>query len=187
VLERAVGLVLGMAGQVNLPITPNDVSRAVHEDGRVEAARAPILDGQLGIAEAEPDGEPPRLVEERARLRPRHLALEEGVDLRLILHPPAREERGERQLGEHDQLAAARVRLREEGEETLDDVGAGFAAMGPSWAAPRVSRRAMAGGSLARPAALLKRDRNVYANRERRGTQIRRRRRLPPDGARGAR
>ncbi len=58
---------------------------------------------------------------------PGHLALEEGVDLPLILHPPAGEEGGERQLGKHHQLAAARVRLAQQAEEALDHVGARLA------------------------------------------------------------
>ena len=46
-----------------------------------------------------------------SRLGPGHLALEEGVDLPLILHPPAREEGGERELGKDHEIAAARMRL----------------------------------------------------------------------------
>src|SRR5262245_43296412 len=128
VLERPIGLVLGMAGEMDLPIAPDDLARAIREDGSVEAACAAPLVDELGVAEAEAHAEAARLVEERARLRPRHLVLEEGVDLRLIFHPPAREEGRERELREHHELAATRVGLGEEGEEPLDHVAAALTA-----------------------------------------------------------
>jgi hypothetical protein len=67
-------------------------------------------------------------LEERARFRPRHLALEEGVDLRLVLHPPAREEGGERELGKHHEVAAVGLGPLEKLDEPLDDLRA---AVGP--------------------------------------------------------
>jgi len=73
------------------------------------------------------DAEPPRLVEQRPRLGPRHLALEERVDLRLVLHPPAGEERGEGQLGEGHEIGAPAVGLGEEGEQALHDLKARLA------------------------------------------------------------
>src|SRR6185369_5794614 len=88
---------------------------------RVEASRrSPVVHAQLSIAETEPDTESPRLVEERARLRPRHLALEEGVDLALVFHPPAGKERGEGQLRKNHQIATVGLGSMQEIEQPLD-------------------------------------------------------------------
>ena len=145
VLEGAPGLVLGMARQVDLAVFQRDRARLVDQDRGVEAARAAVLPRQLGEAEIEADAERLRLVEQRRGLVRRHLALEERVDLVLVLHPPAREERGERELGKHDEIAAV-----------LAPPGAGARAcarrrrhgcrarwIGPSCAAPTVTMRLM--------------------------------------------
>ena len=84
--------------------------------------RLAVFPGQLGIAEIEADAELRRGVEERPRRLVRHLALEERVDLRLIVHPPAGKERRQRELGEHDEIAAARAGLVQVAHEALDDV-----------------------------------------------------------------
>ena len=83
----------------------------------------------LGKAEAEADAQPLRLVEQRRRLVARHLALEEAVDLVLVGHPPAREEGGERQLGEHDQVALVLGGLAQQLEHALDDGRAAVCAL----------------------------------------------------------
>src|SRR5207249_3426411 len=126
VLERAPRLVLGVAGQVDLAVLEDAAAARVDEERRVVAMAIGRL---LRVAEAEAEAEPPRLVEERLRFRPGHLGLEEGVDLGLILHPPARKERRQRELGEHDQLRAARLRLVQQREQALDDVGATVGAL----------------------------------------------------------
>jgi hypothetical protein len=107
--------------QVNLPVLADDAPALVHENGRVEASRrSPAVHAQLGIAETEPDAESPRLVEDWARLRPRHLALEEGVDLALVFHPPAGKERGEGQLGKDHEIATVLLGSMQEIEQSLD-------------------------------------------------------------------
>ena len=70
-----------------------------------------------------------RLVEQRRRLVRGHLALEEAVDLLLVLHPPAREEGGQRQLGKDDEVAAVAVRLPQQIEQAPHDGGAAVRAL----------------------------------------------------------
>ncbi len=86
-----------------------------------------LLLDELGIAEREADAELGRLVEQRLGLRARHVALEIGVDLRLVGHEPAREEGGERELGIDDEVATHPLRLAHQGEEPGDDVAARLA------------------------------------------------------------
>src|SRR3984893_18102033 len=80
-----------------------------------------ILLRQLGIAEIEPHPEPDREVEQRAALRPRHLALEEPVDLLLVGHPIAREEGRQREFGKYDKTGARSVRLPQQRHQAPDD------------------------------------------------------------------
>src|SRR5712664_2483580 len=100
-LEAAPRLVLGMAGKVDLAVLADDARALVDEDRGVEM---PALRRQLGIADGKADAERLGRLEERARLRPRHLALEEGVDLGRALQPPAREEGGKGKLGIDDEI-----------------------------------------------------------------------------------
>src|SRR5262249_57048458 len=83
------------------------------------------------VPEAEAEPQAPRIVEQRLRLRARHLALEERVDLRLIVHPPAGKERRQRELGEHDEVATARAGLVQVAREALDDVAPPLAPCDP--------------------------------------------------------
>src|SRR5262245_32266678 len=92
---------------MNLAVLADDPAALVYQNGSVEVPGGAILMDQLGVAQAKAEPESARLVEERSRLRPRHLALEEAVDLGLILHVPAREERRQGQLGEHDEITAS--------------------------------------------------------------------------------
>src|SRR5262249_62153551 len=101
----------GRARQMDLPVLADDAPPLVHEDARVESPLVSALGDQLGIAEVESDLEPLRLLEQRPRLGARHLALVEGVDLRLVAQHPAREERRQRQLGIDDQVEANALRL----------------------------------------------------------------------------
>ena len=55
--------------------------------------------------------------------------LEERIDFRLVRHPPARKERRERELGEHDQLAAHALGLAQMSDHALDHVAARVAAL----------------------------------------------------------
>ena len=92
-------------------------------------ARPAAFVGELGVAEAHAQPEALGLGEERRRFVARHLALEEGIDLGLVRHPPAREERRQRQLGEHHQLAAHALGLAEMRDHALDHVAPGVAAL----------------------------------------------------------
>jgi hypothetical protein len=113
-LKRAPGLVLGMAGQVHLPVLANDPPAAVDQDRAVEA---PALGRQLGMAQIEPDAELGRGLEQRPGRPAGHLGLEEGVDLGLRAEEPAREEGRERQLREDDEIGAAALGLAQERDE----------------------------------------------------------------------
>ncbi len=110
-----------MAGEVHLAVLADDASVRARQDGAVVVLRRAVLAGELGVAEIEGDAEVRRRLEQRPGLRARHLALEEGVDLGLVLHPVAREEGGQRQLGKDHELGAARVRLAHHGDEPPDD------------------------------------------------------------------
>jgi hypothetical protein len=128
VLERAIGLVLGVAGQVDLAVFPDQAPAGVDEDRGVVPMSDAALDDELRVAEIEAETEPRCLLEQRARLGPGHLALEERVDLRLILHPPARKERGEGELREDHQVATPGLGLVQMREQAFDD---GAARLGP--------------------------------------------------------
>ena len=122
VLEGAPRLVRGVTGHMDLSIRADETAGLIDEDRRVVSVRGAGLVGELSVPEAEAKPQAPRLVEQRLRLRPRHLALEERVDLRLIVHPPAGKERRQRELGEHEEVAAARAGLVQVAHEALDDV-----------------------------------------------------------------
>src|SRR5262249_11167590 len=129
-LKGAPRLVLGMTGEMDLAVFADGAARLVHQDRGVEAShRASRLTYELGIAETEADAETARLDEERTRLRPWHLTLEERVDLRLVLHPPAREEGREGKLGKHHEVGAMRLRLLQEAEEALHHLRARLRAL----------------------------------------------------------
>ena len=131
VLERDVRPVVGVAGQVDLPVLADDLPVRPDEDRGVEPACAPLagrLD-QFGVAEVEAHPEALRLLEEGPRLRPRHLPLEEAIRLREIVVPVAGEEGGEGQLRVCHQPAAARRRLAHERDEPGHHLPAGFREM----------------------------------------------------------
>src|SRR5690606_37961432 len=91
-----------------------------------ELPRAPVFLGQLGIAEIEADAEFARGVEQRLRLGPGHLLLEERVHVLLLVEVPAREERGQGELWVHDEVAAVRGPLAKQRDEAVDDILAGI-------------------------------------------------------------
>ena len=128
-LERPLGLVLGMARQMDLAVLAHDAAVALDQDRGVETPDTPFLVGQLRIAQAEAHREALGLREQRRRLVGRHLLLEEGIDLGLVLHPPARKERGERELGKHHELASHALRLAQMGDQPLHHVAAAMAAL----------------------------------------------------------
>ena len=57
---------LVMAGEMHLAVLADDAARCVDQDGGVVAVDRPVGLGELGIAEAEADAEPRRLVEQGA-------------------------------------------------------------------------------------------------------------------------
>jgi len=94
---------------------------------------------QLGIAEAHRHLILRSALEQRHRRRVRHLALEPGLDLGLILHVPARKESGERQFRINDQIRPAPFCLVHQGEHARDN---GFPAFGS------LDRAHLSGGNL---------------------------------------
>lgn len=81
VLERRLGLVVRMAGQMDLAVAADDVRLVVHQYGGVEA---PAVLRELSVAQIEADAQLAREVEERLRLGARHGGLEETLgDLRV--------------------------------------------------------------------------------------------------------
>ena len=111
VLKAARGIELAVARQMHLAIFAGDPAVAIHQDRRVVAVP---VGRQLRIAERDADPVLRRALEQRPRRRVWHLALEPGIDLRLIGHVPARKERRERELGEHHEIAVLRLRLVEQ-------------------------------------------------------------------------
>ena len=90
----------------------------------LKRCRTPLASGsvELGVAEAEADAEPPRLVEQRLRVRAGHRRLVEVVELADVGDEPPGEERRQGQLGEDDEVAAPLGGLLEQGQQALDDV-----------------------------------------------------------------
>ena len=114
--------VVGMTRQVHLAVLPDLPPLPVDQNRRVVAAGPALLLRKLAVAEVEADSEPGGLVEQGPGLGSRHLALEETVDLGLILHPPAGKEARERDLGEDHELAARCARLAKQLDHAFDDV-----------------------------------------------------------------
>ena len=82
---------------------------------------------QFGIAEIHCDLVMGGSLEQRPCRRIRHLALEPGIDLGLILHVPARKKGGECELRIDDQISTLRLGFIHQRDHALDD---GVAAVG---------------------------------------------------------
>ena len=108
---------IGVARQVHLAVLADDPAVGRHHDRGVVAVRDAVLDRELGIAQIEADAEVLCQIEQRMGRRVRHLALEPGVDLGDVVVPVAREEGGQRQLGEHHDLRAHAVCLAQHGAQ----------------------------------------------------------------------
>ena len=100
-----------MTGEVDLAVLAGDTTRRIDQDRGVETPLPIALADDLGVAEVEAQPELPSELEQRRGRRARHLVLVERIELRLVSHPPAGEEGGERKLGEHDEPRAPSVRL----------------------------------------------------------------------------
>jgi hypothetical protein len=130
VLERGLGLVVGVPGQVDLAVLADDRAVGRDQDRGVEAARAARFLRELGVADVEADAELLCLVEQRLRLGRGHRGLEvPAVHLGLVLHPPARKEGGEGELREDHELRAHGMRLAQQRHEALGGGGARVGAM----------------------------------------------------------
>ena len=118
----AARLVLLVAGEVHLAVAWRRPRRRARRGSACCSGGAAVgVGGQLGVAEAEPDAEARRLVEQRLACRRRGISrLEEGVELVWSVEEPAGEERRERELGEHDELAPAVGGLAQQREQPLD-------------------------------------------------------------------
>src|SRR5262247_3478292 len=106
-LKRQASFVVGMAGKMDLAILADDLPALVDENRSVVVTLLPVFDRELGVAEIESHAHLARAFEQGPRRGVWHLALEEAVDLRFVLHPPARKKCCERQLGIDDQIGAA--------------------------------------------------------------------------------
>ena len=147
-LERPVGLVVLVAGDVRLLVRGDDAAVALDQRLHVPAMSRAVGRGlDQRIAEAEADAEPLGLVEQRLRVGVRHRPLVPVVGLGDVVDEPPREERRQRQLGVHDQLDAVGVRVAQQHEQPLDHLGAGVRRrwMGPSCAAATVRMRVTVG------------------------------------------
>ena len=148
VLERPPRLVVLVAGQVDLAVA-GDLAAVRRRPGSACCSGGSPPVGrrwQLGEAQREADAQVAGLVEQRLGVGPGHLGLEEGVDVGLVVEPPAGEERGQGQLGEGHQLGAVGRRLRAAGRSAARPPRPGVSARatGPSWAAATRSSRVMA-------------------------------------------
>ena len=124
-LVRTLGVELGMARQMHLPVLADDPAGVVDQDRAVEMT---ALRRELGITEAHGHAELSRPVEERLCVRPGHGALEPMIGLGAILMVPAREEGGQRQLRIDDEGRALRLGLFHQRNHAVDDL---LAAVGP--------------------------------------------------------
>ncbi len=120
VLERTLRLGYFVTGEMHLAIGSDNSAIALDEDRRVVTM---AVVGELGVAEVEPDTEPPGLVEQRLRRRTRHLPLEE-LQLLGVGEIPSREERSERKFRKHHQLCAATRGVTKHHQQPLDHVPA---------------------------------------------------------------
>ena len=120
-LKRRIGQMLGMSRQMDLAVPADDPPVAFDQDRGVVAVELALFLRQLGIAEVKADAELAGEVEQGPGFGPRHLALEKAVNLGLVGHPPAREKRGQRQLGKDNERRAAGMGLAHHRHQPLDD------------------------------------------------------------------
>src|SRR5882672_8123776 len=129
VLEAPPWFVLDVAGQVNLAVLRDDGAALIDQDRGVEAARAAALLQQFRITEIKSDADRAGDIEQALRLRSGQRALKKYVDVILVFEVPAREERRQRELREHDQIATMSCCLVQQRDQAIDDlrsrIGAG--------------------------------------------------------------
>ncbi len=116
VLERTPRFIVLVTGDVDLAVTPDHTAVTLNQDlGVVTMGGTVVVGADLGVPEAEPDPEATSLIEEGLRRRARHLGLEPGHDFFFVLDEISREEGGEGQFGEDDQLGAPGMGIGEKG------------------------------------------------------------------------
>ena len=136
-------------GDVHLLVRADRVTLAVDESHHVPAVLDAVRGGvEHRVPEAEPDAEARRFGVERLRRFVRHLGLVPVVGGGDVGHVPAGEERGERQLGVDDQVAADVTRLPEQVDQPFDHVGTGVIALDRAELATRDSDRSRHGAIL---------------------------------------
>jgi hypothetical protein len=124
-LEAALRIELAVPRQMHLAVFAGDPAAAVDQDRGVVAM---AVRSEFSIAERDADLVKRCALEQRPGRGVRHLALEPGIHLGRIGHVPARKKRGQRQLGEHHEVAALRLRLIEQIDHPPDHR---LAAVGP--------------------------------------------------------
>ena len=100
-LERAVGLVVLVPGDVGLRVAGDDRAVALDEGLHVPTMTVVV---EQRVSDAEPDAEPSRFVEQRLRRLVGHRALVPVVGFGDVVDEPAREERRQRQLRVDDEF-----------------------------------------------------------------------------------
>ena len=125
-LKGPVGLVVFMPGDVRFLVGGDDRAVALHE--RLHVPPMPRVVEQ-GVADAEPDAQPARLVEQRLGRVVRHRAFVPVIGLGDVVDEPAREERREGELRVHHQLDAVLSRLMYEGDHSGHDLLTGVIAL----------------------------------------------------------
>ena len=123
-LEGAFGIELRMTRQMNLAVLSDNLTGFIGEDAGVEMV--PVR-RQFGIAKVHGDLVVRGALKKRLGRHIWHLAFEPGIDLGLILHIPARKERGECEFRIDDQIGALRLGFIHQRYHALDDR---FAAVG---------------------------------------------------------
>jgi hypothetical protein len=107
---------------VDLAVLADDRAVGADEDRAIEA---PPLGRELGIAEVEAGAELFCLVEQGLRLLRRNAFFKVlRIDVGLVLHPPARKERGERELRKDDELRAHAVGFPQQVHQSFHGNGA---------------------------------------------------------------
>ena len=130
-LHLAARIVFGVAGQMHLAVFQQDIAVRVDQDRGVEPALAHLA-GLVGlhrlfrVAEMEADAVFARRGEQRRGFVRRHRRFEPAVRLGDVLVVVAREERGQRQFGEHHQFDAALMRVLHQPDHALDGDRAGL-------------------------------------------------------------
>ena len=125
-LEGPPRFVILVTGQVDLAVVAYYPAIPFDEYHRVVTV---AVGSQLGIAEVKTHSEAGRLVEQGLSLGTGHLGLEEVVELGDVGRPPAGEEGGKRQFGEHDKITVRVGPPAEQDQEAFHHLGAGVVSL----------------------------------------------------------